>query len=353
MRNFILSLITIFALAKNTNAQSGFEQALLGTSEDAGKLVGAYFAPGVEGFINGMNSGWYHTAKVHKTLGFDITIGASAAFIGKEKETFNIVNALGANSSITSSATTASTFAGPNTPTAFTVTQRLEVPGGYGTQEVTASFEMPGGITEDLPVKAMPAPSVQIGIGLPFKLDAMVRFFPKTGLGDDGGKISMFGIGLKKEITNWFGPMDKTPLHVSLLAAYTKLNINYELGNRTISALQVQNGAAEFALSAFTVQAIASLNFPFINFYGGLGYNSGNADLTMTGKYTGTYTYANPGGTPVTFTQDLTAPSLSFDSSGFRSTLGMRISLGFFKIFGSYTFQEYNTANLGIALSFR
>ena len=27
----------------------------------------------MEGFINAMNGGWYHTAKVHKKLGFDIS----------------------------------------------------------------------------------------------------------------------------------------------------------------------------------------------------------------------------------------------------------------------------------------
>ena len=42
-----------------------------------------------------------------------------------------------------------------------------------------------------------------------------------------------------------------------------------------------------------------------------------------------------------------------FDASGFRTTGGVRLSLGFFKIFGSYTLQEYNTANLGVAFSFR
>jgi hypothetical protein len=35
------------------------------------------------------------------------------------------------------------------------------------------------------------------------------------------------------------------------------------------------------------------------------------------------------------------------------ATIGARLSLGFFKIYGSYALQEYNTANLGIAFSLR
>ena len=44
----------------------------------------------MEGFINSMNGGWYHTAKVHKKLGFDISIGASGAQIPSKKDLINI-----------------------------------------------------------------------------------------------------------------------------------------------------------------------------------------------------------------------------------------------------------------------
>ena len=55
-----------------------------------------------------------------------------------------------------------------------------------------------------------------------------------------------------------------------------------------------------------------------------------------------------------TITETVADPlNLSFDASGFKTTLGARISLGFFKIFGSYTLQEYNILNAGIAFSFR
>ena len=45
--------------------------------------------------------------------------------------------------------------------------------------------------------------------------------------------------------------------------------------------------------------------------------------------------------------------SLSNNTSGVNATLGARLSLGFFKLFGSYTLQEQNTVNAGIAFSFR
>jgi hypothetical protein len=344
MKKSILIFIGVFTLTFNVKAQDGFEAILLADAADSKKLMQAYFAPGMEGFINAMNNGWYHTAKVHKPFGFDLAIGLSGAMIPTEKELFNI-SALGLKS-VTSSSATASTFAGPANTTKMIVETKIEG------QDVSATFDSPEGILGDLPAKAVPAPIVQLSVGLPFKLEAMLRFVPETNIGEDDGSVKMLGLGLKKEITDWFGPMDKTPLHVSLLAAYTTMDVNYGIADQLTGPIQVENALTTFNLTAFTVQAIASLNFPIINLYGGIGYNSGSASYEMSGEFTGEYQTGNP--LQPTVTQPLIIPSnLDFDSSGVTTTLGARLSLGFFKIFGSYAFQEYNTFSAGVAISIR
>lgn len=345
MKKSILIFIGVFTLTFNVKAQDGFEAILLADAADSKKLMQAYFAPGMEGFINAMNNGWYHTAKVHKPFGFDLAIGLSGAMIPTEKELFNI-SALGLTS-VTSSSATASTFAGPANTTEMIV--KTTISG----QDVSATFDSPEGILGDLPAKAVPAPIVQLSVGLPFKLEAMLRFVPETNIGEDDGSVKMLGLGLKKEITDWFGPMDKTPLHVSLLAAYTTMDVNYGIADQPTGPIQVQDALTTFNLTAFTVQAIASLNFPIINLYGGIGYNSGSASYEMSGKFTGEYETGLPAPNNTT-TQPLIVPSnLDFDSSGITTTLGARLSLGFFKIFGSYAFQEYNTFSAGVAISIR
>jgi hypothetical protein len=345
MKKIILIFIGVFTLTFNVKAQDGFEAILLADAADSKKLMQAYFAPGMEGFINAMNNGWYHTAKVHKPLGFDLAIGLSGALIPTEKELFNIA-ALGLTS-VSSSSTTASTFAGPDNTTSMTVNTTVNG------QAVSATFDSPEGILGDLPAKAVPAPIVQLTVGLPWKLEGMLRFVPETDIGEDDGSVKMLGLGVKKEITNWFGPMKKTPLHVSLLAAYTTMDVNYGIADQLTGPIQVQNALTTFNLTAFTVQAIASLNFPIINLYGGIGYNSGSASYEMSGKFTGEYETGLPAPNNIV-TQPLIVPSnLDFDSSGFTTTLGARLSLGFFKIFGSYAFQEYNTFSAGVAISIR
>ncbi|WP_303318109.1 DUF6588 family protein [Flavivirga abyssicola] len=330
-----LTLLTLLCLATITSKAQELESILLAARGDANKLTEAYINPAMKGLVYGMNSGWYHTAKVHKKLGFDITIGLNASMVPSKDEFFDIAN-LGLTSITAPGSTITPTVAGTGDGI------MLDVNGTVEGQTVTASFEMPSGINDDLPLGAVPTPTLQVGVGLPYKFDVMLRVVPEVGSDDVKGKL--FGVGLKKEITSIFGPVDKLPLHVSLLAAYTTMDVNYGIDGDVISG---QNQKAEFKLNSFTAQAIASLNFPIINVYGGIGYSGGSSNLKMLGTYNLQYDNI-PGTIPVTDPIDL-----DFDASGLRTTLGIRLSLGFFKLFGDYTLQEYNTLSAGMAFSFR
>lgn len=329
----IIFIYTVFLSSiYNINAQDGFEGYLLADNNDRSQLINAYINPAMKGLIYGMNNGWYHTAKVHKPFGFDISIGLNASLVPEEDEMFS----LSGLTSINTGSITAATVAGSEDTTPITTVSFVENNVTYST-----TFNAPGGIKESLPLNAVPAPAVQLSLGLPAKFEVSLRLVPKVG--SDDVKGDLFGIGLKKEITDWFGPIGKTPLHVSLLAAYTTMNVDYNIADS--GDINVTDGIAEFKLNSYTVQAIASLNFPIINLYGGIGYGSGSSTLKMLGKYE--LNYAGQ-------TRVINNPIDSkFDASGFRSTVGARLSLGFFKIFGSYTLQEYNTANLGVAISIR
>ncbi|RKF04468.1 hypothetical protein C8N26_1139 [Tenacibaculum lutimaris] len=336
-------LLPLFTLIISFSAKAQELETILLAKDDANKLTNAYLDPAMKGFIYSMNNGWYHTAKVHKKFGFDISIGANASFIPSEDEMFNLTK-LGLSNNTTYNQNTTATVAGSNSTTPAELTYTTTING----QQAQANFTMPEGIKEDLPANAVPAPSVQVGLGLPFKFEAMLRYSPKVG--SDDVKGGLFGIGVKKEITDWFGPMDKTPLHISLLAAYTNMNVDYTIGN-VDGDIEARNAITEFRLNSYTVQAIASLNFPVINIYGGVGYNGGNTSLDMRGD-SFFANYSTPLGNERV---DLgTNPlSLSTSSGSFNTTLGARLSLGFFKLFGSYTLQEYNSVNAGIAFSFR
>jgi hypothetical protein len=343
MKNIkFLILICLISLPcfSQVTVSSGFEAILLAPKDDANKLVNAYINPAMKGLIYGMNNGWYHTAKVHKKFGFDISISMNASIAPKKDEMFSFSD-LNLSNEVTALSPTSPTVLGENSNQAL-VNVNTEING----VPATAQFEMPGGIKNDLPLNAVPTPAIQASLGLPFKSDIIVRFIPKVG--DEDVKGSLFGVGLKKEITDWFGPMDKTPLHVSLLATYTTMGVDYTIvDDNPNDDVDIENGAVDFNLNSYTVQALASLNFPVINLYGGIGYTGGSSSLDMLGTYTLRYN-------GLTEDRVLNDPlNLDFDASGFRTTLGARLSLGFFKIFADYTLQEYNAVNAGIAFSFR
>lgn len=347
MKNTITSIIVVFC-SQFFNGQ-GIENVLL-AANDASLLTQNYLEPGAKGLMYSMNGGWATTAKVHKKFGFDLTIGLNASFVPDAAKYFDF------------KATDYNFVSSPNgqtkLPTLMNEDDResilnYTIPYGDGLYKV-GNIEMPGGIVGDLPINAVPAPTVQIGFGLPFHTDIKARFVPEQTY--DDVTADLFGLGLQHEITPYFGPMKKLPLSISLLGAFTNMNVLYAISDdEPMDDVEVRNGKIKLKMSTWTVQALASLNFKIITLYGGVGYNSGSTTVNMKGEYELTYQLQDEQGNYIGNIQEfINDPiNLDFKTNGMRATLGTRLNLGFFKLFGDYTFQEYNTATVGLAISIR
>jgi Family of unknown function (DUF6588) len=343
--------LLVLLLITSYTSQSQELETILIAAEDASKLTQNYINPVMKGLMYSMNGGWYTTAKTHKKFGFDITINANASFVPNADQMFAFIPSDYQFLSLPNGETSLPTVMSEN-DTETNVD--ISIPVGDGTFKV-ASFDMPGGITNDLPVNAIPTPMVQVGLGLPFKTDIKLRLVPNLNF-DDNVEASLFGLGLQHNVLQYFGPLEKLPLSVSVLAAFTSMNVTYNIEDENATDnVAVTNGQAEFKMNTWTVQAIASLDFKIITFYGSLGYNNGKSTIKMKGDYDLTYDLEDGNGIVVgTVNETISNPiNLDFDANGVRATIGTRLNLGPFKIFGDYTLQEYNTATLGIALSFR
>ena len=349
MKNLIF-ICTLFVGVNASNAQN-LESVLL-ASDDASTLLQNYLSPAMKGLMSSMNGGWYSTAKTHKKLGFDITFGLNASFTPDKDKVFEFIaddyNFLSiADGGSTSIPTILSK---DETETEINVS----VPYAGNTFKV-GSFKMPGGIAKDLPANATPAPFVQVGLGLPFKTTIKLRYVPKTGFASKVN-ANLIGVGLQHDLTQYLGLVGKLPFSVSLLGAYTSATIDYTIQNGDLSnQVTVSNGLAQFKLKTWTVQALASLDFKIVTIYGGLGYNGGTSNFDIKGEYSLTYDIQDSGQNNLsTLEETITDPvKLAFKTSGARATIGTRLNLAFFKIFADYTLQEYNTATLGFAFSFR
>ncbi|WP_372643620.1 DUF6588 family protein [Ancylomarina sp.] len=339
MKKFILLL---FLLIPFLGKSQDIEQFLLAGTEDASKLTENYVNPVAKGFMYGLNSGWYTTARTHKKFGFDITFVANLAQVPSKDEAFSFVASDYNNISLASGSPKIQTFMGGENNT--TLNAKIATDGG---DFKLTDFTMPDGIGDDLPMNAVPSVTLQVGIGIPvIDADLKIRYLPKIATSDL--ETGMFGIGIQKSFSKLL-KIDKTPFDVSALVAYTRLTAEYDI--EAESGLDGSGQLMEFSTNAYTIQAIASVNLKLIEFYGAVGFNTAKMDVDIKGTYDLEYTLE---GTGMTVTETITDPvSVEFDASGVRATLGTRLNLGFFKIFADYTMQEYNTITGGIAFSFR
>lgn len=327
MKPLLLTLALQTALFSSAQLFDDLNDILAATTADAQKLADAYVAPLGQSLTYSLNGGWASSAKTHKKLGFDLTIGAVSSSISDTSKTMNIAE-LGLTD-LSSSSTTANTIFGPSDSTTFT----YALPAGQ-----SQSVKLPGGIEKDLIMNSIPMPYVQAGVGLVFDTDLIVRYTPK--IDNQGAEFGLFGIGVKHNLMQYFGVIDKLPLNVSALASYSKMTIDYQLSSANPDQI------VSYDVNTFLVQALASIDFPIVSVMGGLGYGSGNAAFNMLGSYD--IPLANA--TKKTLKDPLSSENTY---SGTHAMVGVRANLLFLKIFANYTLQEFNTLNAGISFNFR
>jgi hypothetical protein len=349
VKNLILSIVTLSLSVTSTNAQlfGGIENILLTSSEDALILAEGYSAPMGKVLTYALNSGWATSAKTHKKLGFGLTIGCAVPFVPDTDQVF------------TPTGLTSLSVPSGSLPTVF---------GEGGDQELNFSFSesffgnevefdgklsFPGGLKDELPLGTVPSPFVQASVGVVFDTDLLIRFVPTMEI--QGSKFSLTGFGLKHNIMQYFGPMDKLPLNVSLLAAISKASFEYDLSDSPF----VENSSNQkitLEADTFTLQALASIDLPIISAFAGLGYSSGNSQFDLRGKYLiDINDYSETDGLPeMDIVREFENPiSIASDASGVMGIVGARLNLLFLKIFANYTIQEYNTLTAGISFNFR
>jgi hypothetical protein len=345
-------IIILLALFSTSIQAQELESVLIAAVGDANDLTERYMEPALKGLVYSMNNGWATTAKTHDKFGFDIIIGGNLSFVptGQKNFLFDPVDY---------KYLTLSTGGSTMLPTLMSEDSNqsildVRVPVGDGTYKV-GLFEMPGGITEDLPASAVPSPMIQVGLGLPTRTDIKLRFVPNLDYGDSV-KAGMFGLGFQHDFTQYMGSFDNLPLSISGLVAYSNLNVSYFIDDGTdLDDVTVANGEAEFKLNTFTIEALGSLDFKFITLYAAIGYGTGDASIKLKGDYELEYDLEDEAGNSLgTVTETISNPiNIKANNASVKGTLGARLNLSVFKIFANYTFQEYSTFGAGIAVSVR
>ncbi len=321
-------------LTNVSKAQFDFDSFLEAGLADANKLLQSYMEPAFQGIGYGINSGWYNTARPHKTLGFDLNVMVSAAIVPTGGEFFTFNNSDYSNVKLSNGTSgQLPTLFGPNL--GADDLPELTFFDNSGNQTIRISAPTGLGIEEELTINAVPTPMIQLGIGLIKGTDLKIRYVPDVSIGEeDESSVKLFGIGVMHDIKQHLPVVKALPFDLSVFVGYTNLKTTFVIDSDL-------NQTAEFETKGTVVQALISKKLAFITAYGGLGYAKSKTTFGLLGQYT-------------TETSSFTDPiNLAYDNGGVRANVGLRIRLLFLNIFGEYAFQEYNTATVGIGFSFR
>lgn len=325
-------------------AQSDFSDVFAAGVEDAERFSNDYFGPISDAAIYSMANGWYNSADAKPLGGFEISIvGNITGFKNKEdKKAFlfdeaNYTNLqlVGGNDARTDTQLVSSALGDIEGVRVFV---EVEVaPGVTERQE----FELPAGLASE-GLNFVPSAFVQASVGLVKGLEVKARFLPNISF-DDDVEFGLFGAGLQYDFTKIL-PADKVmPVALSAVIGYSKLDASYDFTDQQI--LAGENQRIETTFSTWTFAAVASTKLPVINFYGGLGYITGNSTTDVLGTY-------EEGIGP--FIQRVEDPfSIKREVSGVTANVGTKLKLGFFRLNVDYNIAEFNTLTAGINFGFR
>ena len=136
------------------------------------------------------------------------------------------------------------------------------------------------------------------------------------------------------------------------MAAYSKIDAAI-IPSISGSSVSSSNSQISYGVSAFTVQAIASLKLPLIEIYTSVGYFGGNSNFDVKGNYKVTYNTGSAPPNNQVSTTVVDPVSLTYAASGVSNTWGVRVNLLFIKAYADYIFAKYNGVGVGVAFSIR
>jgi len=295
-------------------------------------------SPLMKGAIYSSNGGWFNSAKVHKKLGVDLSLRLNASFVPSADQVFSISNL----EYITSEANDLPTIIGSSRQEELIVT----IPSDGILPEMKTTIKSPKGIKSKLPLGAVPAPVLQLAIGIPFDTEVILRYSPEYHR--KGIDMSFKGLGIKHNLLQYFGPIDKFPINISALASFSKMKIDYDI--QSFSSIKGSGQVAQFSLNNYNLLLIASLDVLVVNFYTGFGFSGGDSSFKMLGQYD--LEYQTESNIPIT--RSLNDPiDMNFNVSGYQTTIGAKFKFLIFSAYADFTFQDYNTLSAGISINFR
>jgi len=337
----LLIILLALMMTNRSMAQDELDLFLQAGVDDASLMVENYLKPVFEGIGYGYTNGWYHTAKPHETLGFDISVSANVAFIPQSNLTYTFNNADYTNIQLSnSSSDELATVLGP-----YKKSMRPELTFYNNGEEIIRTTSLPGAIDlkEEIGFNAIPTPMVQAGIGVIKETDVIVRFIPPISIGEDVGKVSMIGWGIKHNLGQWITLLDYSGIDVSFLAGFSNLKVTADLSEKDDPV--TSNNEGIFKIKGMVLQGIVSKEYINIfTIYGALGFSRAGSRTKVLGTYPIDPEFEQLPVDPI---------DLKYGNSSMNLTAGLRVRIVALTFNTAFTFQEYPVLSMGLGVSVR
>lgn len=341
-KHLVILLIATFSI---NYAQ--FED-IFASDSDAEKFVTKFTQPAFRGLMFATNSAWVTSAQPVKAFKFELNISAAGAFVPQSYENFKFDPADYHYLRIENGPDVIPTIMGEDSQTVL----KIVIQDNAHNEVKLLEFNSPDGIKDQLPVNVVPAPAVQMSMGLPLGSEVNLRYAPMI-TDDNGGFFQLLGIGFKHSISQYF-PVgkdendNKNKRHFNLAAhvAYQHINSGYDDPD--------SDKVVQINISTISLQGIASFDYKLVSLYGAVGYSKGFTTMDVLGTYNYTYDIQDNHGNHIrTETVSIKDPlKLDYDINGMKAKAGIKLKLAFFQIFADYTLQEFPVATAGIGFKF-
>ncbi|CAN5432915.1 hypothetical protein BH23BAC3_BH23BAC3_02070 [soil metagenome] len=368
MKKYLFSFLfvfTSFLVSIPASAQvNSIGELMRGGIEDSNLLLENYLKPYTNGFGAGLNTGWNNSARPYRTLGFDLRVNASLAFVPVADEVYDVarIEPQFTNLELFSTSGITPTIAGEDEVAGARVGQMFTHP-GTGEREELYSFELPQGTGFPM----VPTPMIQGTVGIPNDTDISLRLVPSVSVPNAEGQVSLFGIGAKHGLNQWIPGGKVMPIDISLQFGYTQFNFDIEAEMQPESGADIRNDfhpsewedqRIELKSSGYTANLLIGRNLPILSVFAGVGFQSSTMEIITKGSYPITAPNINydPGTSPEPKAIEALVDPIDISFEGDNSVhalAGFRVRLGFIAISASYTISDYPVANVGIGFSMR
>lgn len=340
-----LLLLSALAVGPILSAQSNANEIFAAGLDDARRFTNDYMAPVSEASIYSISGSWFNSGEAKPLGGFEIGIVGNLTQFGnkEDKKSFLLDTSEYENLQFVSGPAAQEVATALGDREGVRVFVEAEVAPGVTSRE---EFTLPTGLSSE-GINFIPSGFLQASVGFLKGTEFKARFLPR--INTEEVSLGLYGAAIQHEFTSLLPAEKIWPVAISGLVGYTHLDGSYDFTNSSI--IDGSDQRIEVDVNTWNFQAIVSTKLPVINFYGSLGYLSGNSSTQVLGTYTVTSgpfqeSYVDP-------MSEADGTNLEEDASGMTAGVGARLKLGFFRLNADYTIGEFDNLSVGINFGFR